>query len=97
MSNGARSVQKDYCWETNYDHFMPEVAYKRTRSIAIYHCHDRIEGFIFFDNDKLSLWQIGVTDSEWGSKKTVMLDENEVIIGVVCKLFSDYQSCYTSF
>jgi hypothetical protein len=51
---------------------------------TFYNC---IRGFYFFDKDGALLWEIGET--AWTSslkKETVMLKENEVIVGVVAKL-----------
>ena len=51
-------------------------------------------GFSFFDKDGALLWEIGGTWSGY-EKETVVLEENEVIVGVVAKLWGDYQSSYT--
>ncbi len=65
----------------------------KIRSVTIHHDHC-IRGFKFFDKDRKLLWVIGVTGG-WLKKETVVLEENEVIVGVVAKLYSDFQSVYT--
>ena len=50
------------------------------RSVTI-HYYSSIEGFSFFDKDGKRLWKIGYTDSYY-KKETVMIGENEVIVGV---------------
>ena len=42
------------------------------------------------------LWRIG-SNLRGLRKETVMLEENEVIVGVVAKLNPKYQSAYTDF
>ncbi len=86
MSNGARSKQRDGEYPEKFDHIMP--AREMIRSVEIYHT-DCIWGFIFFDNDHTEIWQIGSTQS-WMNVKKVLLDKNEVIVGVVGKLRSNY-------
>ncbi len=71
---------------------IPKDALNNIRSVSI-HYYYYIGGFSFFDKDGALLWEIGWTDSSW-SKKTVMLEENEVIVGVVAKLVPDRQSVY---
>ena len=75
---------------------IPAYAISRIRSVTI-HYLVHIDGFSFLDKDGLPLWKIGFTDSsEWG-RSEVLLAENEVIIGVVCKLYPGEQSTYTDF
>ena len=63
---------------------IPADALKKIRSVTI-HFSDRISGFSFFDKDKKLLWKIGYTTSVL-EKETVVLEENEVIVGVFAKL-----------
>ncbi len=81
LSNGDRSYQRDK-GEKYSTHLMPEGAYKRIKSVQIYYmcC---MAGFKFFDRDDKPIWQIGRIT--WSSLKveTVMLEDNEVIVGVV--------------
>ncbi len=75
---------------------LPADAHNKIRSITI-HCYsDFIVGFSFFDKDGALLWKIGETWSYYGVE-TVLLEENEVIVGVVAKLYKNYQSSYTDF
>ncbi len=76
---------------------IPKKALKKIRSVIIHHYIDYIRGFCFFDKDGALLWEIGWT-ADWGFyKETVVLAENERIVGVVAKLYSGYLSIYTDF
>ncbi len=76
---------------------MPADAIKKIRSVNIHHQHDAcIEGFFFFDKDGALLWKIGETDPGY-EYETVVLEENEVIVGVVAKLYPFSQSNYSDF
>ena len=74
---------------------IPADAIKKIRSVTI-HYHQTICGFSFFDKVGALLWKIGKTHLRL-KYETVMLEENEVIVGVKAKLFRDYQSIYTNF
>jgi hypothetical protein len=89
---------------------LPEGAYKIIRSVTI-HYVDYINGFSFLDKEGALLWKIGYTDSNdfksdfigettwssWLKRETVQISENEVIVGVVAKLYGHNQSVYTDF
>jgi hypothetical protein len=94
LCNGDRSTQRDE-GRSHCDHFMPEGSHNRIRSVEIYNC-GVITGFKFFDMYGALLWSIGTTDP---SKRveTVLIAEDERIIGVVAKLYEYYQSRYTDF
>ncbi len=97
LSNGDRSNQRDVKY---YDHLMPEGSHSKIRSVSIHHNTDHICGFSFFDKEGALLWKIGNTDSylfvellrkvglidSSYKRETVLIGENEVIIGVVAKL-----------
>ena len=72
---------------------MPKDA--RIRSVTLYH-DARIRGFDFFDKDKACIWSIGNTDEAF-DVTTLVLEDNEVIIGVVAKLYGKWHSQYTDF
>ncbi len=75
---------------------IPANALTKIRSVIInYHYLGHITGFKFFDKDGALLWEIGNTYTLF--KKTVQLEENEVIVGLVAKLHPSYQSRYTDF
>ncbi len=74
---------------------IPEDALKKIRSVTIHH-YNCINGFSFFDKDGELLWEHGDTYPGW-NKETVLLAEDEVIVGVVAKLLPNYQSVYTGF
>ena len=75
---------------------IPADALNKIKSVTIHHIYVHITGFSFFDKDGALLWKIGRTGS--GKKKeTVVLKENDVIVGVVAKLYKNYQSVYTDF
>ncbi len=96
LSNGTRSTQRDE--EDYYDHMVPTYALNKIRSVTIYYWPDiHITGFCFFDKDGVLLWKIGNTTDFELKKETVVLEENERIIGVVAKLFAIWQSVYTDF
>ncbi len=63
---------------------IPADAHNKIRSVTIYNgfC---IAGFSFFDKNGALLWKIGDTDPGY-EYETVVLAENEVIVGVVAKL-----------
>ncbi len=77
---------------------IPRDALLKTHSVYVYY-HDYwhcICGFKFFDKDGALLWKIGWVDSRFDIEY-VYLEENEVIVGVVAKLYQDDQSRYTDF
>ena len=55
-----------------------------------------LTGFKFYDRNHTLIWKIGDT-AEYLDKETVMLNENEVFIGVKAKLEEGWQSSYTNF
>ncbi len=94
LCNGDRSTQRDK-GEKYYDHMMPVGSNNKIRSVTI-HYRDCIYGFSFFDKEGALLWKIGWIDSDF-NVKTVLIEENERIVGVVAKLFDGYQSVYTDW
>ncbi len=74
---------------------IPADALKKIRSVTIHH-DQRINGFSFFDKDGALLWEHGYLQP-WFEKETVVLEENEVIVGVVAKLHTCYESRYRDF
>jgi hypothetical protein len=94
LSNGTRSTQRDDWAPTKYTFMIHKKALNKIRSVNIYHDVSSIAGFSFFDKDGALLWEIGDTTC---SKETVLLEENEVIVGVVAKLCLDWQSVYSDF
>ncbi len=94
LSNGTRSTQRDGDLKY-YDHMIPDNAINKIRSVTIYH-NVCIGGFCFFDKDGALLWKIGDTHTDY-YKETVLLEKNEVIVGVVAKLYIRYQSAYSDF
>ncbi len=72
---------------------IPTDALNKIRSVTI-HYYGHIKGFSFFDKDGSLLWKIGITNPVY-KVDTVLLEENEVIIGVVAKLLPGYQSFNT--
>ncbi len=76
---------------------IPADALNMIREVTIYYL-GCIGGFEFFDNDGALLWKIGDTDpDDEVETETVLLEENEVIVGVVAKLYSRWQTSYTDF
>ncbi len=63
---------------------IPADALNKIRSVTIYY-YTCITGFSFFDKDGALLWKIGWLYA--GCEETVILEENEKIIGVVAKLY----------
>ena len=96
LSNGTRSTQRDEEYPTNHIHMIPADALHKIRSVSIQYDIHRIWGFSFFDKDGALLWKIGGTHAGL-KKETVLLAENEVIVGVVAKLYPGCQSVYTDF
>ncbi len=96
LCNGDRSHQGDEFHPTKYTLMMPEGFHNKIRSVRIYY-YDRICGFSFFDKEGALLWKIGATTYALFEKKTVLIAENEVIIGVVAKLLPGHQSFYTDW
>ncbi len=70
---------------------MPADAPQKIRSVTINYFDYHIYGFEFFDKYGALLWEIGYTGSAW-KKGIINIAENEVIVGVVAKLWKDYQS-----
>ncbi len=86
LSNGTRSTQRDELWPTDYSFMIPADALHKIRSANIYNYNgDYIVGFKFFDKDGALLWEHGLICTDY-ENKTVVLEENEVIVGVVAKL-----------
>ena len=85
LSNGDRSYQRDK-GEKYSTHLMPEGAFERIKSVHIYYM-SCMAGFKFLDREGSTIWQIGKIT--WSSLKieTVVLENNEVIVGVVAQLF----------
>ncbi len=73
---------------------LPEGPHKMVRSVNIHH-YDYIRGFAFLDKEGSLLWKIGYTFS--GHVGTVLLADNEVIVGVVAKLYGDCRCLYSDF
>ncbi len=67
----------------------------RIRLVNIYYSR-YIHGFSFLDKDGALLWEIGHTASNY-KYETVLLEENERIIGVVAKLWGGWQTAYSDF
>jgi hypothetical protein len=74
---------------------IPKNALNKIRSVTIHYWYS-IGGFSFFDKDRALLWETGRTKSYY-KKKTVKIVEYERIIGVVAKLYPNWQSRYTDF
>jgi hypothetical protein len=68
---------------------MPKGSHKMIRSITIHYYRGYIHGISFFDKKGALLCEIGDTWS-WLKMETVKLAENEVIVGVVAKLYPDF-------
>ncbi len=100
--DGTRSTQRDDDWnsQTEYTHMIPKDALKKIGRVEIhFYPNNCITGFSFLDKDGALLWEIGWAHEDVFKvyKKTVVLEENEVIVGVVAKLSSDSQTEYTDF
>ena len=61
---------------------LPDDAHKIIRSVRI-HSSNCISGFLFFDKDGSIIQEIGHTNTQ--TSDTVLLDENEIIVGAVFK------------
>jgi hypothetical protein len=97
LSNGTRSTQRGRGGhETKYTFMIPADAINKIRSVTIHYTPFSIQGFWFFDKDGALLWKHGSL-TYVKKKATVALAENEVIVGVVAKLASDFQVLYTDF
>ncbi len=86
MSNGDRTAQRYARDPTNYSHTLFDGADKIMRSVDIHHFPEHITGFSFFDKDEALLWEIGLATESWMKVETVVISDNEVIVGVVAKL-----------
>jgi hypothetical protein len=73
---------------------MPARCHNRIRLVRI-HYGDCIRGFSFFDKEGALLWKIGETTDSYLKVETVLIGDNEVIIGVVAKLLPSLQSIYS--
>ncbi len=75
---------------------MREGSHNTIRTVNIHHKTEPITGFQFLDKERALFWQIKWIES-WMKIETVLLAENELIVGVVAKLLSGCQSIYTDF
>ena len=92
MSNGARNQQRDEN-EEYFTHMM--VGNARIKSVHIYYDY-WISGFQFFDRDNNMIFKIGwITPGD--NETRVVLAENEAIVGVAAKLFTNCKSLYSDF
>jgi len=105
MSNGDQTKGRDKKYqseevETYHIHMIPEDAYtghKKIRAVEIYYT-ECVYGFRFLDRDNKVIFRIGYTGLDYGTKVLVVpISSQELIIGVQCKLFKDYQTLYTDF
>ena len=75
---------------------MPKDAYLRIKTVFIFYVNRLfVCGFQFFDQQNQLIWEIGYTKTD--KKETLVLEDNEVIFGVVAKLDFGLQSAYTDF
>ena len=74
---------------------IPKDALYKIRSVSIRY-GDCIFGLHFFDKDGALLWKMGPL-CIFAEKETVLLEENEVIVGVAAKLSNYSRSAYTNF
>ncbi len=95
MSNGSRSLHRDQIAPTTFTFFMPEAAV--LRSVNIYYNDRCVQGFQFFNQDGEVIFKIGWATASNLKVEVVMLEENDLIIGVVAKLRKGYQSAYSDF
>jgi hypothetical protein len=97
LSNGTWSTQRDKKHrQTNYTFIIPADAIKKIRSVTINHDRYCIRSFSFFDKDGALLWEIGWVGLGL-KKETVVMEENELIAGVIAKLSAYFKSVYTDF
>ncbi len=89
LSNGTRSTQRDMHEPTKYTFMIPADAINKIRSVKIYHNKCYIWGFEFFDKYGALLRKIGSINQDI-CYETVELTENEVLVGVVAKLYGAY-------
>jgi hypothetical protein len=96
LSNGTRSNQRDDWYPTNHTFMITKNAIHKIRAVTIHYYSNRITGFSFFDKDGALLWKIGNTYF-YLREETVVLFENERIVGVVANLYPGENSRYTDF
>ena len=98
LSNGERSDHRPYPEEKFPNlrgeistHLIPKDIEKRIRSVDL-HCYfNFICAFCFFDKDRKLISEIGFTcSSEF--VRTVLLEENEVIVGVYAGILNADQT-----
>ena len=65
---------------------IPKDAINRIRSVIVFYDRLSINGFSFFDMDKKLLWEYGDTNYPSDKQETVVLEENQVIVGVTAKV-----------
>ncbi len=69
---------------------IPLDALKKIRKVEIhYEMNEIISGFYFFDKDGAFLWKVGYCTYEF-EKETVLLEENEMIVGVKGSISDDW-------
>ena len=92
FSNGAKTEQND--GRPFFTHMLPEGADKMIKSVNVLYHVNHIVGFQFFAKDQQLIKFLGIPGYPM---RTVMLSDNEVIIGVVVKLVPGSQSQYSDF
>ncbi len=96
LSNGERSYQRDKDLRY-FTHLIPAEKEESIKSVNIYYHNGGIYGLSFFAKDKLPFSKTGRTEDAYLKVKKVVLEDDEVIIGVVAKLFGRWQSVFTDF
>ena len=74
---------------------MIQEAHKRIKTVDVYYGFS-IFGFKFFDNCHTLIFEIGKIASGMGVE-TVVIEDDEMIVGVVAKIWGEYKSAYTDF
>ena len=94
-TNGERSNQMDEGYLTKFPFMMPKDA--KIKTIDLFLNQKCLFGFKFYDKNKKQIFQIGYTADQKLIVETEVLADNEVIFGVVAKVYPGYQSVYTDF
>ncbi len=102
LSNGDRSQLENWFVNQPITHMMPARSHKKIRSVTIHsYVEFNIIGLSFFDKEGALLWEIGNTTDpgflgvKWD--KTVLVAEDEVIVGVVARIIEEFPFFYFNF
>ena len=95
FSNGEQTQNSDRECPTNFTHMMPVGV--TVKSVEIQCLASQIISFHFFDQDHTQIFKIGKLGYKGYTVSTVVLESDEVIIGVVAQFYPRYSIVSSDF